>query len=268
MTVALIIIASALLLYLVVLLVIYLIQERLIFAPNLIKKDPSIKLVSSYEDIFLNTKGNGHLHGMLIKADEPKGVILYFHGNTGSLYKWSVLAEELTHFGYDVLPYDYRGYGKSTGKRSEELMHQDALAFYNYAVDRYSNKNVILYGRSLGSGFATRLAAEQNPHKLVLETPYDNFINAADFHFPFIPVKWLLKYEFKNDEYIEQVKCPILILHGTRDRIIPFKLALNLFENISESTENHLVTIPRGRHNNLSSFALFREKLKEFLSVG
>ena len=265
MTIALIIFASALLLYVVVLVIIYFIQERLIFAPNLIKKDPAIKLVSDFEDIFIDTPENGHLHGMLIKAESSKGLILYFHGNTGSLYKWSVVAEELIHYGYDVLPFDYRGYGKSTGKRSEENMHKDALAIYNYAKELYGEKNIVLYGRSLGSGFATKLASEQDPKSLILETPYDNFINAADFHFPFIPVKWLLKYEFRNDKYIQKVKCSILILHGTRDRIIPFKLALNLYEKIPENIENHLVTIPRGRHNNLSSFALFREKVKEFV---
>lgn len=266
MNILLTILASALLLYIVVLVIVYFIQERLIFAPNLIKKDPGIKIVSNYEDIYIETEGKGNIHGMLIKAEKSKGVILYFHGNTGSLYKWSVLAEELTHYDYDVLPYDYRGYGKSHGKRSEDLMHKDALAFYNIAKEKYGENKVVLYGRSLGSGFATKLASEQNPKCLILETPYDNFVNAAEFHFPFVPVKWLLRYEFKNDQHIQNVNCPVLILHGTRDRIIPFKLALNLYENVPEKVENHLVTIPRGRHNNLSSFALFREKVREFLS--
>ena len=245
---------------------VYLVQERLIFVPNLIKKDPSIKLVSDYEDIYISGKSDGKLHGMLLKTDNPKGVILYFHGNTGSLYKWSVLAEELTHYGYDVLPFDYRGYGKSSGKRSEEIMHDDALLFYNVVKEKYGEENIIIYGRSLGSGFATKLAADQNPKKLILETPYDNFRNVADYHFPFLPNRWLLKYEFRNDKNIKNVSCPILILHGTRDRVVPFKLAINLYENIGENVNNQIVTIPRGRHNNLSSFALFREKVREFIT--
>lgn len=266
MFVFLVILICAVFIYLVTLLIFYIIQERFIFVPNLIKKDPSIKLVSEFDDIYIEGRNNGKLHGMLIKTEKPKGVIVYLHGNTGSLFKWAVLAEELTHYGYDVLPFDYRGYGKSSGKRSEEIMHEDAQKFYAVAKEKYGENNVVIYGRSLGSGFATKLAANNNPRKLILETPYDNFKNVADFHFPFIPSKLLLKYEFQNDIHIKDVNCPILILHGTRDRIIPFKLAINLYEQIEEGIENHLVTIPRGRHNNLASFALFREKITEFIN--
>jgi len=265
MFVFLVILACAVIIYAIAILIFYIIQERFIFVPNLIKKDPSIKLVSDFEDLYLEGSENGKLHGMLIKTEKPKGVIIYLHGNTGSLFKWAVLAEELTHYGYDVLPYDYRGYGKSSGKRSEEIMHADAQNFYDVAKEKYGEERVIIYGRSLGSGFATRLASNNNPKKLILETPYDNFRNVADFHFPFIPVRWLLKYEFANDIHIKNVKCPILILHGTRDRIVPFKLAINLYEEIQEGIENQIVTIPRGRHNNLASFALFREKITEFI---
>ncbi|MEM7162773.1 MAG: alpha/beta fold hydrolase [Bacteroidota bacterium] len=265
MFVFLIIVASALGIYLITIAFFYFIQERFIFVPNLIKKDPSIKLVSEFEDVYLQGEENGELHGMYIKVSNPKGLILYMHGNTGSLYKWSVLAEELTHYGYNVLAMDYRGYGKSTGVRNEKVMHSDAQLFYDFAKNHFDEKDIVIYGRSLGSGFATPLAKDNTPKALILETPYDNFKNVADTYFPFIPNKWLLRYEFKNDDSIQDVKCPILILHGTRDRVVPFRLAVNLYENIAEDVKNQLVTIPRGRHNNLASYALFREKVSEFL---
>ena len=244
----------------------YIVQERLIFVPNLIKKEASINIISEHEDIVVYTPEKGSIHGMLIKSEQSKGVIIYFHGNTGSLYKWSVLAEELTHYGYDVFPFDYRGYGRSTGRRTEEIMHEDAQHVYDHIVNRYGENRVFLYGRSLGTGFAVKLGSKNNPKGMILETPFDHFSNVADFHFPFIPHKLLLKYRFENDKFIKDVKCPILILHGTRDRIVPFKLAVNLFEQISDGVQSQLITIPRGRHNNLASFALFREKINEFLN--
>lgn len=261
-----VILGCALILYLLTLVIFYIIQERLIFVANLIKKEAGDKVVSEHEDIIIYTPSKGSIHGMLIKSEQSKGVIIYFHGNTGSLYKWGVIAEELTHYGYDVFPFDYRGYGRSTGKRSEDIMHRDAQNVYDFIVKKYGESKVFLYGRSLGSGFAVKLASENNPRGLILETPFDHFSNVADYHFPFIPHKLLLNYKFENDRHIKMVQCPILILHGTRDRIVPFKLAVNLFEQIPDDVSSQLITIPRGRHNNLASFALFREKINEFLN--
>ena len=123
--------------------------------------------------------------------------------------RWCHMAQELTDFDHDVLVFDYRGFGKSKGKRSESWMHRDheemIRQFLNGRGQNY--QNVVYYGRSLGSGFAIRAATRVTPTKLILETPFRSLLDVARHHAPFLPVKWLLRYHMRSDRFIDYIKC-------------------------------------------------------------
>jgi fermentation-respiration switch protein FrsA (DUF1100 family) len=252
--------------YLLILLLYYLLQERFLFVATSLKLKHTFELASEFEEIFLDGEEGGKIHALHIKCKDPQGLILYFHGNTGNMQRWARVAEELTTYDHDVIVVDYRGFGKSQGRRTQELLYADAQRIYDHALTLTSELALVVYGRSLGTGLAVKVAADNDPAKLVLETPYANMIDVAFYHFPFLPVRWLLRFPFRSDRFIGKVECPIAIFHGTRDRIVPYKSGLKLYELIDEEVDHNMITIPRGKHSNLSNFPLFRDKMSEFLA--
>ncbi len=255
-----------LVLYGLVITVYFLFQEQFIFIPVHSANQGGYKLALDYEEINLETPNNGSIHGLHIKIPDSKGVILYLHGNTGNLGRWAVSAGELTSYGFDVLAIDYRGYGKSKGRRSEKAMHLDVEEAYQYLLKQYPEEDIVIYGRSLGSGFAVRLAARHPQSKLVLETPFFSLLEVAEQQAPYIPIGFLLRFTLRSDEIIHKLKNPLIVFHGTRDRVVPYKSGLKLYEKAT-SPNKLMVTIPRGRHNDLGKYALFREKMREFLEA-
>lgn len=182
------------------------------------------------------------------------------------MQRWSHMGQELCDFDYDVLVMDYRGYGKSKGQLNEAFMHEDVQAVYDWVKENFDYEKRIIYGRSLGSGFAVPLAAKNDCDALILETPFLSLLHVAFHHAPFIPVKWLIRYPMRSDRLIAQVKAPVLIFHGTRDKLVPFQSAFDLFSLISNDPKNEMVTIPDGKHNNLAVYPIFRERLKAWLN--
>lgn len=244
----------------------YLFQEKFIFIPTISGEPFEVKLSTHTSSIFINTPNDGKIHALLLKIENPKGVIFYLHGNTGSLKRWQFMADELTSYGYDVFVMDYRQYGQSSGKRSEGVLHRDVEHCFDFICEKYHDRNIIIYGRSLGSGFATRLASRRKCDKLILETPFFNLIDVARSHVPFLPVKYLLRYKFRSDIHIQNIDCPILILHGTKDLMVKYDSALKLFRLAEAGGKNvQMVTLVGGKHSNLNIFPLFRERVEEFL---
>lgn len=240
-------------------------QERLLFV-SLRKKNVDAKIVlgSEFEEIFIDGPEQGRIHILHIKCKNPRGVILYFHGNTGGVDRWGAIAEELTTYGFDVFLPDYRGYGKSRGPRTEELLYQDAALVYQQALEYYTEDRICLYGRSLGSGLVTWLAARTNPAGVVLETPYLSMIDVAEHHLKIIPVRLFLKFKFRSDLVINQIKAPILIAHGTKDKLVPYKSAMALYETIENKDAAKMLTIPGGKHGNLNGYPVMRKSLEYF----
>lgn len=244
----------------------FLIQEKFIFVPTISGEPFEIKLSATASNVYLNTPNDGKIHALFVKVPNPKGVVFYLHGNTGSLKRWQFMAGEISKFGFHVFVMDYRQYGQSSGKRSEAFMHRDVEHCYDFVCNEYPDLPVVVYGRSLGSGFATRLASRRKCHKLVLETPFFNMIDAAASHLPFLPVRYLLRYKFRSDLHIQHVHCPILILHGTRDIIVKYESAFKLFRLAREAGRDvRMVTLPGGKHSNLNIYPQFNESLAKFL---
>ncbi len=204
-------------------------QERLIFFPEKLPAGYAFDYDIPFEEVTWPVDG-AELHALHFRVDDARGVILYFHGNAGSLRGWGDVGEELAGYGYDVVISDYRGYGKSGGHiTGEAQLLADADATYAYVRQRYAEDRIVLYGRSVGSAPATYLAAQHRPRLLILEAPLYSLRDLASRVMPPIaPLELLLKYELPVYRWLGRSECPAVIFHGTDDEVIPFDSSLRL----------------------------------------
>ncbi|WCO01048.1 alpha/beta hydrolase [Psychroserpens ponticola] len=242
----------------------YFLQEKILFLPTILAQDYQYEFRYPFEELFFETAEDVSINALHFKAENPKGVILYFHGNAGDLSRWGIIGEHFVSLDYDVLIMDYRTYGKSTGKLSEQGFYDDAEYCYNYLLKSYSEDDIVLYGRSLGTGVATYLASKHQPKQLILETPYYSILDVAKHRFPIFPVTALLKYEFPSNAFITSVDCPITIFHGTSDTVVPYSSAQKL-NSVAPKTNTSFITIDGGGHNNLISFDKYKEGILSIL---
>mgnify|MGYP000034911256 CR=1 FL=1 len=232
----------------------YFFQEKLIFHSSELPQDYEFQFTTSFEELFLKAEDGAVLNGLHFKQENPKGVILYTHGNAGELNEWGKWGEALSNrYNHDVVIWDYRGYGKSTGKRRQKLMLDDSYLFYDYCKDHFNEDQITLFGRSLGGFFATHVAKDRAPKNLVLESTPFSLLKIAQKEYPFLPSKYLLKYRFQNNENMEKIKAQTYFIHGTLDGLIPVDNSERLFE-LSKAFKKEFYTIEGGDHNNLSSF--------------
>ncbi len=244
----------------------YIFQEKLIFLNG--KKTPKdyvYQFPQPFEEVNISTKDNQNIHALHFKLDKPKGVILFFHGNKGNLERWGSIVPYLLAYNYEVLVMDYRNYGKSTGSFSEEKMYTDALLAYDHLKKQYSEDQIVVYGRSLGTTFATRIGVENKPKHIILEAPFYNLKRATQYYFSLSPT-FILKYHFRTDKNIPKITSPITFFHGEDDKTTSFEQSKELFELVT-SKQKEFVAIPSGTHHNLKEFEAYQSKIKEILSV-
>lgn len=167
------ILKTFLLLYILICALLYFFQEKLIFFPEKLPKDFKFSFYEKTEEISIKTRDNILLNGVLFKADNAKGVILYLHGNAGSINSWGDVAGIYTALQYDVFMVDYRGYGKSEGKiNNEQQFYEDMQATYDKLKTMYDESKIIVLGYSIGTGPATKIASANHPKLLILQAPY------------------------------------------------------------------------------------------------
>lgn len=243
----------------------YWFQEKLIFQGSSLSQDYQFDINVPFEEVYLKAEDAAVLHGVLLKCANPKGAILYFHGNRGNISRWGNLAAYFSRFDYDVLVMDYRGYGKSKGKRTEQILHADATLAYQYLETKYEPENIIIYGRSLGTGIATRLASTVESKSLILETPYDDFGAMMFKRMGVLPSRKLFRYQFRSNSYIGRVSCPVFIFHGTEDNIVPIEYGRKLAGSVNRGLLS-LTVIEGGEHNNLGTFDAYNNKMKQIFS--
>lgn len=239
----------------------YTFQEKFIFLPKGLDEDytysfPSLASNITFEELFIDAEDGARLNALYFKVDKPSGLIVYFHGNAHNLSKWGAIASQFTQHNYNVIMLDYRGYGKSTGTRSEEMMYQDALTFYKKANEFFPESLTTVYGRSLGTTFATYVAANNKPRKLILESPFYSLTDVVKTRYPFLPAEKLLKYTFNTGELADDVSCRVTFIHGTNDGIVPFTSGEKLFKVFPEELRK-MIRIDGGKHNDLSTFQEF-----------
>ena len=239
-------------------------QESLIFRPDRIPPDVELGLSAPHEERRFEVEDGVFLDAAHLKVEAPKGLILYHHGNAGDLTEWNKVASLLLPYGFDVLVYDYRGYGHSDGRiRSEEQLFADGQVIYDRMIEEYGEEHLLLYGRSLGTGIASYLAAKNAPAALLLETPFYSMKDLVHRYYPWLPHFLTLRYPLRNDLYLQEVSCPVHIFHGDRDRVIDHRSTLRLKECLKP--EDRFYTIRGGHHADLSEFPTYPSALGEAL---
>jgi len=244
---------------------IYFFQEKVIFYPEKLSGDYTFSFPQNFEEVNFEVETGVRINALHFKVNNPRGVVFYSHGNAGSLRTWGFISEIFTSHQYDLLIYDYRGYGKSNGKITEKNLYKDAQFIYNTLKNKYEENKIIVYGRSIGTGIASYIAAKNNPSQLILESPYFNLPDLAGKYMPFIPGR-LIKFKFPNDQFFRDISCPIAIFHGTEDEIIYFGSSLRLKELFKPV--DRLIAIEGGHHNDLEAFVLYHEELTRILKKG
>ncbi len=253
------------LIFITLLAIAYLVQEKLIFKPEKLGQNFAYKYDAPFKELFFDIELGVRINGLHFYKPKPQGLILYFHGNTRSIKGWAKYAVDFYRYNYDVVLVDYRGFGKSTGKRSELALHNDMQYVYNTLLQQYPQDHLILYGRSMGSGFATKLAVENNPRYLILDAPYFSFKKVVERFLPFLPVNWVLRYKLRTDNWIGQVKCPTYIIHGTKDKLIPISHSESLQQKNPKKIT--LIRIHGGGHNNLPSYPEYHNFIRDILQT-
>lgn len=250
--------------YIVFAALIFFFQDRFIFKPEKLKKDFLYKYDTPFRELYFEVSPGVSINGLHFFNGKPHGLILYFHGNTRSIKGWARYAKDFFRYNYDVVLVDYRGFGKSTGKRSEKDLLGDMQFVYEDLVKKYSENHLIVYGRSLGSGFATKVASDNHPRFLILDSPYFNFTKVIERFLPFMPVRFLLRYHLRTDQWITKVSCHTYIIHGTKDRLIPIRNSEQL--QALSPKKITLIRIHGGGHNNLPSYNEYHSFVRDILA--
>lgn len=250
--------------YIVAMMGLVMFQQKLIFRPEKLDASYSFSFDQPFKELNFKREGSALLNALYFTVAEPKGAILYFHGNKGSLKRWGEIASSLTKYDYNVLVMDYRDYGKSTGTVSELNLQNDARFFYKELAQLFPEEQIIVYGRSLGTHFATLVASENKPQRLILESPFTSIMDVAQARFPILPVKYFLKFPFNSSQCIKKLGCPLTIFHGTDDKVVPYRLGQKLFEQ-SACTDKTFISIPGGAHNDLASFKEYDAEIERVL---
>ncbi len=252
--------------YLVISVLLYFFQDFLLFKPEKLPKDFQFYYDNQeIEEYNLETRDGATINGLRFKCKNPKGVVFYLKGNSKSIKGWGKFAVDFTRHNYDVLMVDYRGFGKSTGRRSQKAIKRDMQEVYNKIKEKIPETHIILYGRSLGSGFATKLASMNNPRMLILDAPYYSLSKVAKKFIPFMPLSLLIKFPMPTYKWLKYVNCPIHIIHGTDDRLIPYKTSVKLSKIKPKQTR--LYTVIGGGHKNLNTFESYHKMLDEIITT-
>jgi pimeloyl-ACP methyl ester carboxylesterase len=249
--------------YVALLVLVYLIQDKFIFKPEKLPPDFIYKYDAPFKELFFDVEPGVRINGLHFFVTKPLGLILYFHGNSRSIKGWARYAKDFYRYNYDVVLVDYRGFGKSTGCRNEKDMLKDMQFVYDTLASQYHENHIIVYGRSLGSGFAAKVASDNKPRYLILDAPYYSFKKVVERFLPILPMRLLLRFHLRTDKWIRHVNCHTYIIHGTKDWLIPISNSEKL-QHINPRKIT-LVKIVGGGHNNLPSFPAYHNMVRDIL---
>jgi len=249
--------------------VVYFMQGRMLYLADV----PGRALIMTptdvgmdYQDVSIETTDGVTLHGWFI-AGRSSQVLLFFHGNAGNISHRLDSIAQFQDLGLSVLIIDYRGYGKSEGRTTEKGIYRDADAAWRYLTESrgVAASDIIIFGRSLGASVASRLAMQQQPLALILESSFTSVPDIAQGLYPWLPVRWLSRLDHATRDYVRDVHCPVLVVHSRDDEIIPFHHGETIF---AAANEPRTLLPIRGTHNDafLRDERVYIEGLRAFLA--
>ncbi len=258
----------ALLVYAIIGISFYVFQEKILFQPTVVPRDSVYAFSQPHQEAWIPIDQESTTN--LIQFSVPdsvqaRGLVLYFHGNRGNVRRYRRFVDRFLQQGYAVWMPDYPGFGKSTGPLTEAAMYEQALQVYKLARTRFQPAEIIIYGKSMGTGVASQLASIRDCKRLILETPYYSMRSLVGMYLWMYPLKRILHFQFPSNEYLQKVTAPIYIFHGTSDGVIPYRNAVRLQRVLKKGDE--FITIEGGSHRNLNNYPLMQHKLDSLLSA-
>jgi uncharacterized protein len=238
-------------------------QRKLIYFPFGDLPSPQAMGLSGATEVTFPTADGLALHAWFVQHSEAPGpatrqsrsggpswfTVIVFNGNAGNRAFRAPLADALARRGIAVLLFDYRGFGGNSGLPTEQGLTADSRAVRQYVLGRKDTdpKRVAYFGESLGSAVAADLAAEFPPAALILRSPFTSMTAIGQYHYPFLPVHWLLRDRFATLDRITRIRCPLLVIAGGRDRIVPATQSRRLYDAANEPKT--LLIVPDADHN-------------------
>jgi len=250
-------------------LLIYFLQERLLFFPQPLTQDPlKANTGAAIEEVSLTAQDGVRLHGWLVKApatpgatQTPAPLLIYFGGNAEEV-SWLASTGD-RYSGWSLLMFNYRGYGRSEGTPGEVAFFADALQIYDYALERAEAGRIAVMGRSLGSGVAVYLATRRPVAGVVLVSPYDSIESVARGVYPYLPIGLMLKHRFDSLSRAPQVKAPLLCLVASEDRVIPRPHSERLYA--AWNGKKQWLEIPHSAHDDIAGEPDYWGAIADFL---
>jgi fermentation-respiration switch protein FrsA (DUF1100 family) len=222
-----------------VLLILFLVQPHIVFQPDI----PTRKIIATpasinldYESIKIRTEDGLTLNGWFIPAQNARGVLLFFHGNAGNISHRLDSIKIFHELRLSTLIFDYRGFGASEGKPSEEGTYCDAEAAWRYLTELRGihEEKVVLFGRSLGGAIAAYTASRHNANALILESAFTSLPDIAAAIYWFFPARWLTRMKYDTRSALASISSPVLIIHSSEDGLVPYSHGKALFETARE----------------------------------
>ena len=238
----------------------YAMQRSLMYFPERGRTPPAVAGLPAAQEVTLDTADGEKLVAWYVAPRDRKPLLLYFHGNGGSLRYRVDRFRALIEPGNGLLALSYRGYGGSSGSPTEIGLVADAEAAYRLAVARAPAGRIAVFGESLGTGVAVALAASHEVGAVVLEAPFTSAADVGAAVYWYLPVRLLMRDPFYSDRRIAQVKAPLLILHGAQDRVVPIVLGERLHALANEP--KRFVRFPEGGHADLDRFGAVQVVLR------
>lgn len=210
----------------------YFIQPKILYKPRRNVNYTPGELGLDYEDVSLTAADGIKIHGWYIPAMNSNFTILFCHGNGGNIMHRLDTINFFNKLGLSCLIFDYRGYGKSQGKPTEEGTYLDAAAAYDWLTKEMwiPAEEIIVFGRSLGGAVASNLATKVHVRGLVVESGFTSYAGIGAKFYPYLPVKWFASFNYNTLDYIKGIHCPLLLIHSKNDEVVPFEFGLELYQ--------------------------------------
>ena len=248
---------------------VYYFQESQVYFPEMPSRRVEATPASAgldFETVALATEDGETLAGWFVPASSPRGTVLYFHGNGGNIGHRVEIIRDFHDLGFNVLIFDYRGYGESTGRPGEEGTYRDAMAAWRHLTEtrRIPAQNIVFFGESLGGAVAAWLAERHMPAALVLYATFTSVTDMARKLYPILPAGLIVRLNYDTRAALARVTCPVLIMHSSEDEIVPYSQGETLFA--TAPGKKKLVTLQGGHNDALFvSRELYRNALQSFL---
>jgi len=236
-------------------LILYLFQGSMVYLSNLpgraLEATPA-SIGLDYENVRIDTSDDERLHGWFVPAPESRGTLLFFHGNAGNISHRLESIAIFHELGLDVLIIDYRGYGESSGRTTEQGTYLDAAAAWDHLVNErgIAPERIVVFGRSLGGAVAAwlgaRLKSGRGPAAVIIESSFTSGVDMARRLYPFLPVRLITRLRYPVADYVAELECPALVVHSRDDEIIPFNMGQSIYAAV-EQRKSFLEL--RGDHN-------------------